>query len=259
MRWGAAAVSVLAVTAGLWGVNALLQNRITPLQCAYVQFAAMATAASACGWSDVYFLAKPIALLLLMLVAWSADHMPEKAQTWLVRALGLSWVGDVLLLYPGMFMPGMVAFLVAHVCYWWLLTRDAPARPPFKPVLCCALAGLAVYAVLFFNGLPAAMRVPVAAYVLVWVAVASQAWGRYIHRKDPGSLWVAVGSTVFMVSDSLLAIDRFVSPLPYAGLWMLSTYYVAQALIVAGVLRSMQLPPVSVDKPRHQFSQFRNT
>jgi uncharacterized membrane protein YhhN len=259
MRWGDAAVSVLAVTAGLWGVNALLQNRITPLQCAYVQFAAMATAASACGWSDVYFLAKPIALLLLMLVAWSADHMPEKAQTWLVRALGLSWVGDVLLLYPGMFMPGMVAFLVAHVCYWWLLTRDAPARPPFKPVLCCALAGLAVYTVLFFNGLPAAMRVPVAAYVLVWVAVASQAWGRYIHRKDPGSLWVAVGSTVFMVSDSLLAIDRFVSPLPYAGLWMLSTYYVAQALIVAGVLRSMQLPPVSVDKPRHQFSQFRNT
>jgi hypothetical protein len=29
------------------------------------------------------------------------------------------------------------------------------------------LAGLAVYAVLFFNGLPAAMRMPVAAYVLV--------------------------------------------------------------------------------------------
>jgi hypothetical protein len=62
-----------------------------------------------------------------------------------------------------------------------------------------------------------------------------------------------------MVSGTLLAIDRFVSPLPYAGLWVLSTYYVAQALIVAGVLRSMQLPPVSTDKPRPQFSQFRNT
>ena len=259
MRWGDAAVSVLAVTAGLWGVNALLQNRITPLQCAYVQFAATATAASACGWSDVYFLAKPIALLLLMLVAWSADHMPEKAQTWLVRALGLSWVGDVLLLYPGMFIPGLLAFLVAHSCYWWLLTRDAPARPQFKPVLCCALAGLAVYAGLFFNGLPANMRVPVAAYVLVLVAMASQAWGRYIHRNDPGSAWVAAGATLFMVSGTLLAIDRFVSPLPYAGLWVLSTYYVAQALIVAGVLRSMQLPPVSTDKPRPQFSQFRNT
>ena len=103
MRWGDAAVSVLAVTAGLWGVNALLQNRITPLQTAYVQFAALSAAAAGCGWSDVYFLAKPIALLLLMFVAWWADDMPEKAQTWLVRALGMSWVGDVLLLYPGLF------------------------------------------------------------------------------------------------------------------------------------------------------------
>ncbi|MCE2677223.1 MAG: lysoplasmalogenase family protein [Burkholderiaceae bacterium] len=258
MRWGDAAVSVLAVTAGLWGVNALLQNRVTPLQTAYVQFAALSAAAAACGWSDVYFLAKPIALLLLMFVAWWADDMPEKAQTWLVRALGLSWVGDVLLLYPGLFMPGLVAFLGAHVCYGWLLTRDAPVRPAFKPLLCCMLAGLAVYAVLFFNGLPAAMRVPVAVYVLVLATMASQAWNRYLHRQDAGSLGVAVGATVFMLSDSLLAIDRFVSPLPYAGLWVLSTYYVAQALIVAGVLRSMRLSPVATDKPRRSLSQYRN-
>jgi len=115
-----------------------------------------------------------------------------------------------------------------------------------------------VYAVLFLNGLPAAMRVPVAAYVLVLATMASQAWSRYLHRQDAGSLGVAVGATVFMLSDSLLAIDRFVSPLPYAGWWVLSTYYVAQALIVAGVLRSMRLPPVATDKPRRPLSQYRN-
>ena len=259
MRWGDAAVSVLAVTAGLWGVNALLQNRLTPWWCAYVQFAAMSTAASACGWSDVYFFAKPIALLMLMFVAWLAEHLPEKSQTWLVRALGLSWVGDVLLLYPGLFMPGLVAFLVAHVCYAWLLTRDAPARPPAKPFVCCMAAGVLVYAGLWFNGLPPAMRMPVAAYVAVLASMAALAWGRYLHRQDRGSAWVAVGATVFMASDTLLAIDRFVSPLPYAGLWVLATYYLAQGLIVSGVLQSMAVPPSSVTKPRHQFSQFRNT
>ncbi|MFM7802197.1 MAG: sterol desaturase family protein [Limnohabitans sp.] len=61
MVWGQVAVSVLAIMAGLWGVNALLQNRITPWWCAYVQFAAMSSAAAACGWSGVYFLAKPTA------------------------------------------------------------------------------------------------------------------------------------------------------------------------------------------------------
>jgi len=43
---------------------------------------------------------------------------------------------------------------------------------------------------------------------------------------------------VFMLSDTLLALDKFVSPLPYAGLWVLATYYVAQGLIVRGVSRT---------------------
>ena len=38
-------------------------------------------------------------------------------------------------------------------------------------------------------------------------------------------------------SDSLLATNRFVTPLPMAQVWVLATYYAAQALIVAGMLR----------------------
>ncbi|MCY1550390.1 YhhN family protein [compost metagenome] len=41
-----------------------------------------------------------------------------------------------------------------------------------------------------------------------------------------------------MLSDTLLAINRFVSPLPMAQVWVLSTYYAAQVLIVMGILRS---------------------
>ena len=40
----------------------------------------------------------------------------------------------------------------------------------------------------------------------------------------------AVGraAVLFMVSDSLLAIDRFARPLPLAPLWVLATYWAAQ-------------------------------
>ena len=48
---------------------------------------------------------------------------------------------------------------------------------------------------------------------------------------------MAVGACFFMLSDALLAINRFVSPLPLASLWVLSTYYVAQMLIVRHVRR----------------------
>jgi uncharacterized membrane protein YhhN len=88
------------------------------------------------------------------------------------------------------------------------------------------------------NGLPSELRVPVAAYVLVIAAMAAQAWGRAKQLGIAASLWVALGSSVFMLSDTLLAVDKFVSPLPYAGLWVLATYYVAQGLIVRGVLRT---------------------
>ena len=259
MVWGDAAVSVLAVTAGLWGVNALLQNRITPVMCAFVQFAAMATATSACGWVDVYNLAKPIALLLLMYLAWSADNLPVKAQTWLVRALGLSWVGDVLLLYPGLFVPGLVAFLVAHLCYLKLLSMEAPWLSSRRSLACFSLAGALMYAVLFFNGLPVEMRIPVGLYVMVIALMASQAWGRSVHLKDPASRLTAVGACVFMLSGGVLAIDRFVSPLPYAGLWVLATYYAAQALMVTGLLGSLRQQAELQKKPVNQFNQFRNS
>jgi uncharacterized membrane protein YhhN len=47
---------------------------------------------------------------------------------------------------------------------------------------------------------------------------------------------VAWGSVLFMLSDTLLAVDKFVSPLPVAGLWVLATYYLAQGFIVQGRL-----------------------
>jgi uncharacterized membrane protein YhhN len=88
------------------------------------------------------------------------------------------------------------------------------------------------------NGLPSELRVPVAAYVLVIAAMAAQAWGRAKQLGSAASLWVALGSSVFMLSDTLLALDKFVSPLPYAGLWVLASYYVAQGLIVRGFSRT---------------------
>jgi alkylglycerol monooxygenase len=47
---------------------------------------------------------------------------------------------------------------------------------------------------------------------------------------------VAVGAGFFMLSDSVLALNRFVAPLPMAQFWVLATYYTAQVLIVRNVL-----------------------
>jgi uncharacterized membrane protein YhhN len=66
--------------------------------------------------------------------------------------------------------------------------------------------------------------------------MAAQAWGRAKHLGTAGSRWLAWGSVLFMLSDTLLAVDKFVSPMPVAGLWVLTTYYLAQGFIVQGRL-----------------------
>jgi uncharacterized membrane protein YhhN len=96
------------------------------------------------------------------------------------------------------------------------------------------LIGAGMYAFLWHGGLPAALRIPVGAYVVVIACMAAQAIGRAAVLRDanPSAPWVAVGACFFMLSDSLLATNKFVAPLPLASLWVLSTYYAAQILIV---------------------------
>jgi alkylglycerol monooxygenase len=89
-----------------------------------------------------------------------------------------------------------------------------------------------MYAFLWQGGLPPALRAPVAAYVVVIALMAAQAIGRATVLRERAAIGVAVGAGFFMLSDSLLAINKFVTPLPMAQVWVLGTYYAAQLLIV---------------------------
>ena len=53
--------------------------------------------------------------------------------------------------------------------------------------------------------------------------------------RDAQAVGVAIGAGVFMLSDTLIAINRFAQPLPMAAFWVLASYYVAQVLIVRNV------------------------
>lgn len=94
-----------------------------------------------------------------------------------------------------------------------------------------------VYTVLWTGGLPVGLRAPVAAYVLVIAAMAALAIGRAQVIGNTPAWLVALGVACFMLSDTALAINRFVSPLPHSALWVLGSYYAAQCLIVMGWLR----------------------
>ena len=227
-----------------WALGAVMQGRIGMLMALVLQSGALATATSALGFVQWHGVFKPLTMLIaISLVATSAYSSSARGQfhskigVLLGAALAASLAGDVFLMFPGFFIPGLVSFLVAHLCYLALFQQGQPWFAHRGALAATLGVGVAMYAFLWAGGLPGALRAPVAAYVLVIALMAAQAIGRASVLRDGPSALVALGAVFFMLSDSLLATHRFVTPLPMAQVWVLGTYYAAQALIVAGVLR----------------------
>ncbi len=77
---------------------------------------------------------------------------------------------------------------------------------------------------------------PVLVYVAVLATMGGQAWARARTRQgDAAARLAARGALVFMLSDSVLAWDRFRGPLPWASLWVLAAYYLAMWWIARSV------------------------
>jgi alkylglycerol monooxygenase len=220
-------VWLAALGAGLWSLGAAMQGRISMLEAVLIEAAALSVAGAAIGLGNVYSVFKPLAMVLAIAFAIQRG----RPQWTLIAALAFSLAGDVLLLLPGRFIPGLVAFLAAHLCYITLFRRDAPWFASRKALITTLGAAAVMYAVLFAH-LGPVLKVAVAAYAVVIALMAAQAIGRATVIRDRASIGVAVGSVFFMLSDSVLAINKFAVPLPMAEFAILSTYYVAQILIV---------------------------
>jgi uncharacterized membrane protein YhhN len=187
------------------------------------------------------FVFKPLTTLLLIAYAWPRGSDAPRQRLLIRAGLLLSLAGDVFLLWPRQgFLPGLVAFLLAHLAY--IAAFCVPLRLVAKPAGFIAYAVVAA-AMLFWlwPGIPAPLRAPVVAYVVCLASMAAQAFGWWRRSTDSTlpdaklARFAAVGGLFFMASDSLLAINKFGMPLPASGLWILATYWIAQWCIASAL------------------------
>jgi uncharacterized membrane protein YhhN len=179
--------------------------------------------------------AKPGTLVALIVTALVLGATDTTAGGWLLVALALGLAGDVLLLGDSnvRFRLGLGAFLVGHLAYVMCFVQlgldpASWAWVAWVVLLVCLLVTRQVAPATYVRG-GAALAVPVALYTVVIGAMVILAF-------DTGEALIAVGAGVFAASDSILAVDRFVRPRPWAHVVVMVTYHVGQALIVAGVL-----------------------
>lgn len=223
-------------------------NRLLP---ALVASAALAIAAApwALDQPVLAWIFKPLATLLVIAYAWPRGSDQPAARRWVRLGLIASLAGDVALLWPGRgFLPGLVSFLLAHLAYLMAFTRETRLAARWLPFALYALIAGGVLALLW-PGVPAALRGPVLAYVLCLASMAAQAAVVWRSGRPRGAV-LAAGGALFMLSDALLATEKFAGPLPLASLWVLSSYWAAQWCIASWLRPRGPIEPSSPARDR---------
>jgi len=185
------------------------------------------------------WLSKPAAssgFIALALAAGALDPTTGSSYgAWVLVALALSWLGDVLLIprsAPGVFRAGILSFLLGHVVFAGaFLSRGLDIT-----ATAVATALVAAAAVLTLRWLrphvPPDMVIAVRAYVLVISSMVVCAAGAAVITSD---LRILAGALLFFVSDLAVARERFVTPGFANGCWGLPLYYGGQLLLASTV------------------------
>jgi uncharacterized membrane protein YhhN len=179
---------------------------------------------------------KPLSTLLVIAVALLSLTTPAAKPAftfWVTIGLVLSLGGDVALMFKTNrdFLIGLVLFLLAHVVY--AATFTVPNGFHAEDLItgvALLVFGVAVYLYLW-PGL-GRMKVPVLIYLLVILFMVNRALSTFFGDAFTGAqAWLlSVGAILFMLSDLILAINRFRHPFE-ANRLGLFLYYGGQLLI----------------------------
>ena len=182
--------------------------------------------------TDLPFEWAPKIIPLVLLLAWANWQLDSSIRNIAILALSLSLTGDILLSLNDLFIQGLAAFLLAQLCYARLFLKLASLHKwaVLWGIFVLLYSTFAAYLILPATG---PMAIPVGVYLLAISAMVISAG----FINGPHSILVMLGAFIFMVSDTLIAINKFISPFTEAGMAIMVTYYLAQYLIIMGLTR----------------------
>ncbi len=191
----------------------------------------------------LHYIAKPLLMPALFgLLFYTRSAIPNK--NLLLTGLFFSWLGDIFLMledkHPLFFIFGLASFLTTHIFYivYFLKIRLAGPSLLAKQPLYIALV-IAYGATLVWQLYPylADLKIPVIIYAAVICTMLLCSIHIFLKINRKAALYYWLGATAFVVSDSLLAINKFYQPFAYAGVLIMLTYCAAQWLITVGYIQ----------------------
>jgi len=210
----------------------------------YFIVGALFIVANYCQLTDTAFVSKVLIMPPLMVIfILNLKLASNRLHKYMFAGLFFSWVGDVLLEVPGggevMFMAGLGGFLISLVLYAVVFFATPGKNEIFHsrfylliPVL---LYGLGM--VLYLWDHLADMRLPVIVYDAAMISMLAGAISRIGKVNRTSYYMVLAGAILFIISDSILALNKFVNPVTLSTLIIMGTYIAAQWLITTGYIK----------------------
>jgi uncharacterized membrane protein YhhN len=193
------------------------------------------------GWKILIYITKPATMLAL--IAWMVFEVGVRGPL-IFFTLGLvfSLIGDICLMLPReQFIGGLVAFLLGHVCYIIGFNLEAP---PINVATIIMAAGVVLIAIFIIRPLHVGLLAkglnqlvpPVQTYAGVISLMLLSAWVTLLRPEwdKTAAVLACLGAASFFISDSILAWNKFVTPLSRASFKVMVTYHLGQILIALG-------------------------
>ena len=178
-------------------------------------------------------------LIIPALIVWYLTKA-EKVNKWYVTALFFSFIGDVLLLDKiNFFIFGIAAFLITQLIYIFIFSKGL-ARINWKKKITSVIPFLLFYSVLISVLAPNLndLLIPVMVYGIAISIFGTVAFLNYLADKSSLSMTLLQGAILFILSDSMIALNKFHEQQDFYPVTIMLTYIMAQYLIATYMLQS---------------------
>ena len=196
------------------------------------------------GNINIEYPVKPL-IMIWMAVYFLRFRKKQEMTNPVLLALFFSWVGDIFLMFSHLgetfFFAGVGGFFLAQLSYIYVFTKYSEngsrgylERNLIIGFLFLGYAAGIVY--LLYPGLEGLMKPVIMIYALSLIGMSMMALNRNGRVNRTSYLLVFLGSVLFVLSDSMIALDRFFREIPMSGFWIMLTYISAQYMIVRGLI-----------------------
>lgn len=199
---------------------------------------------------STFFSCYPLQLLLksfiipslMVFFLTSREKSHHKEDKIIVAGLIFSWIGDVFLQFKNsgdlFFLIGLISFLLTHIMYSLVFFGTEGEFTFIKSKLLLMLMIIIYGALTLYTIMPGlgSLQIPVTVYAIIITGMVIGALSRFGKVNEASYLFVFLGALLFLISDSLIAFNKFKQSFPSAGMLIMITYLTGQFMIIKGCI-----------------------